>query len=140
LRRVLPGGLELDDDRNRIDIAAVHDYLSSESYWATGRSFAAVERTIREAARVVGLYDGNRQIGFARVVSDGVHMAYLCDVYVLGDHQGHGLGVELVREAVDNGPHANLRWTVATKDAHSLYERFGFGPPDDRFLARAPRR
>jgi GNAT superfamily N-acetyltransferase len=137
---VLPGGLELDDDRARIDVDAVHDYLSHESYWAAGRSREEVELTIEEAARVLGLYDGARQVGFARVISDGVHVAHLCDVYVLGAYRGGGLGIELVREAVDNGPHAGLSWTLATKDAHGLYRRFGFAAPDERLMARGSRR
>jgi GNAT superfamily N-acetyltransferase len=136
LRRTLPGGLELDDDRARTDIDAVHAYLSHESYWAAGRSREQVERTIREAARVVGLYNGARQIGFARVISDGVHVAHLCDVYVLSPYRARGLGVELVREAVDNGPQAGLNWTLATKDAHGLYEQFGFAAPNERLMER----
>jgi GNAT superfamily N-acetyltransferase len=137
--RVLSGGFELDDDRDRIDLDAVHAYLSGESYWARGRSRAAVADTVRGAARVVGLYDADRQIGFARVVSDNVHIAYLCDVYVLSAYRGHGLGVELVRETVDNGPQRNLRWWLGTRDAHGLYQRFGFEPPDDNQLTRPGR-
>jgi GNAT superfamily N-acetyltransferase len=139
LRRALIGGLELDDDRGRIDVDAVHDYLSNESYWAAGRSREQVKRTIEEDARVVGLFDGERQVGFARVISDGVHVAHLCDVYVLSSYRGRGLGVELVREAVDNGPHAGLSWTLATKDAHGLYRRFGFAAPDQRLMERGGR-
>jgi GNAT superfamily N-acetyltransferase len=140
VRRSLPDGLELDDDRDRIDLDAVHDYLSNESYWAAGRTRSQVQESIATAARVIGLYDGGRQIGFARVISDGVHVSHLCDVYVASDYRGRGLGVELVREAVDNGPHANLNWTLATKDAHGLYERFGFTAPDDTQMQRRSRR
>jgi GNAT superfamily N-acetyltransferase len=89
---------------------------------------------------VVGLYDGARQIGFARVISDGVHVSHLCDVYVLEEYRGRGFGVELVREAVDNGPHAELSWTLATKDAHGLYARFGFSAPNPRIMQRPPSR
>jgi hypothetical protein len=77
LRPSLPGGLELDDDRDRIDVDAVHDYLSNEAYWARGRSRQEVEQTVSEATRVVGLFAGNRQVGFARVISDGVHVSHL---------------------------------------------------------------
>jgi GNAT superfamily N-acetyltransferase len=63
-------------------------------------------------------------------------MSHLCDVYVLPDYRGRGLGVELVREAVDNGPHAKLAWTLKTKDAHGLYERFGFRAPGDGIMER----
>jgi GNAT superfamily N-acetyltransferase len=140
LRRSLRGAFELDDDRERIDVDAVHDYLSNESYWARGRSREDVTRTIREAARVVGLYHQGRQVGFARVLSDQVHMAYLCDVYVLAEHRGQGLGIELVREAVDNGPQRDLRWWLGTSDAHGLYRRFGFEPPGERYMTRPGRR
>ena len=135
MRRELDGGFELDDDRGRVDLDAVWDFLSTEAYWGRERSKEDVARQIREAARVVGLYHDGRQVGFARVHSDG-RLAYLADVYVLSEHRGHGLGVELVREAVDEGPHRGLRWLLHTKDAHGLYERFGFGPPSDRVMER----
>jgi len=140
VRRSLPGNLELDDDRGRIDVDAVHAYLTNESYWAAGRPREDVERSIAGAARVVGLYDGPAQVGFARVISDGVHVSHLCDVYVLSGYRGRGLGVELVREAVDRGPHAKLNWTLATKDAHGLYARFGFTAPDGTQMQRRAQR
>jgi GNAT superfamily N-acetyltransferase len=136
LRRALADGVELDDDPRRVDAEAVYRYLSDESYWARDRSRDDVVRSIRDAARVIGLYDRDRLIGFARVISDGVHVAHLCDVYVLSAYRGRGFGVELVREAVDNGPHARLGWSLATKDAHGLYERFGFSPPDKEVMQR----
>jgi GNAT superfamily N-acetyltransferase len=136
VRRVLTEQVELDDDPARIDAEAVYRYLSEESYWARQRSREQVTQTIVDAARVVGLYDGARQIGFARVISDGVHVAHLCDVYVLSDYRGRGFGVELVREAVDHGPHAALGWTLATNDAHGLYARFGFTEPDPQLMQR----
>jgi GNAT superfamily N-acetyltransferase len=136
LRRALFGSLVLDDDRDRIDADAVHRYLSEESYWARGCSREAVARSVRDAARVIGLYDGERQIGFARVLSDGIRASHLCDVYVLREYRGQGLGVELVREAVDNGPHSKLAWTLKTKDAQGLYERFGFRAPGDGIMER----
>jgi GNAT superfamily N-acetyltransferase len=139
-RRSIAGGVELDDDPARVDVDAVHDYLCNESYWARGRSRDEVERSLSGAARVVGCYDGVEQVGFARVVSDGISIAYLCDVYVLDRYHGAGVGVELVREAVDGGPHRDLRWWLATRDAHGLYGRFGFGVPDERFMVREHRR
>ena len=136
MRRALPGGFELDDDPGRVDVDAVHRYLSEESYWAAGRSRDTVERLVREAARVVGLYRGGEQVGFARGVSDGVAVAYLADVYVLPGYQGHGLGEELVRELVERGPFAHVRWLLHTKDAQGLYARLGFGPPGERLMER----
>jgi GNAT superfamily N-acetyltransferase len=137
--RTLPGGFELDDDSARVDIEAVHRFLAFESYWARGRTRETVERLVREASRVVGLYDGDRQIGFARAVSDGLAFAYLADVYVLPDYRGHGLGVELVREMVENGPYAECKWFLHTADAHELYRKFAFGAPSERVMERDPK-
>jgi GNAT superfamily N-acetyltransferase len=138
VRREVGDGLELDDDRTRVDVDAVHAFLTT-SYWALGRTRETVERLVREATRVIGLYDGDRQIGFCRVVSDGERFAWLADVYVLERYRGRGLGVELVREAVENGPHRELEWYLKTSDAHGLYERFGFGPPEAERLMVRPR-
>jgi GNAT superfamily N-acetyltransferase len=128
--------LELDDDPGRIDVAAVHDYLANESYWAKGRPYEVVERLIREAQRVVGVYDGERQVGFARAFTDGVSLVYLADVYVLPEYRGQGVGVQLVREMVENGPYAGLRWILHTRDAHGLYRKVGFGEPSERVMER----
>jgi ribosomal protein S18 acetylase RimI-like enzyme len=136
VRRELGQGLELDDDRRRIDVAAVHAWLSTESYWAEGRSYEVVERTVRDASRVVGLYDHGRQIGFARVVSDDLTFAYLADVYVLSGYRGRGLGEALMREAVDGGRHAGVSWLLHTLDAHDLYRKLGFGEPGERLMER----
>jgi GNAT superfamily N-acetyltransferase len=139
MRRELPGGYELDDDRARVDLDAVHEVLT-ESYWAIGRPLETVRRLVDGAARVVGLYHEGRQVGFCRVESDGETFAFLFDVYVVPEHRGRGLGVELVREAVDLGPHRDLRWYLKTRDAHGLYRKLGFGPADaDRTMERPPR-
>jgi GNAT superfamily N-acetyltransferase len=136
VRRDLGDGIELDDDPARIDVDAVHDFLSNHAYWALGRPRETVERTVREASRVVGLYAGGRQIGFARAFTDGVAAVYLADVYVLPGHRGHGLGVELVREMVEGSPWIDQKWLLHTRDAHDLYRRFGFGAPSERLMER----
>jgi GNAT superfamily N-acetyltransferase len=136
VRRELAGGFELDDDRDRIDVDAVHDFLSNHAYWAKGRPRETVERLIREAARVVGVYHEGRQIGFSRTVSDGASITYLADVYVLPEYRGRGLGAELVRETVEAGPYKDTRWLLHTADAHALYEKFGFRRPGERLLER----
>jgi GNAT superfamily N-acetyltransferase len=138
MKRDLGGGYELDDDPLRIDIDAVHDYLANESYWAQGRPRETTDRLVREATRVVGLYLDNAQVGFARAFSDGAVLAYLADVYVLLEHRGRGLGVELVRELVERGPLAGVRWPLHTRDAHELYRRFGFAAPSERLMERQP--
>jgi GNAT superfamily N-acetyltransferase len=136
VRRALLGGFELDDDSARVDVDAVHRFLSQDAYWARGRSRELVERLVREADRVVGLYLDTRQVGFCRAVTDGAVFAYLADVYVLPEHRGGGLGVELVREMVERGPFAHLRWLLHTQDAHALYAKLGFAPPDFKLLER----
>lgn len=136
MRRALAAGFELDDDPARIDLDAVYDFLSNHAYWAQGRPRETIERLIREAQRVVGLYHEGRQIGFSRTVSDGASVTYLADVYVLPEYRGRGLGVELVRESVEAGPYKDTRWLLHTRDAHALYERFGFRKPGERLLER----
>jgi GNAT superfamily N-acetyltransferase len=141
VRRILHDGYELDDDPARVDVDEVHRFLAEDSYWARGRPREAVERLLREATRVVGLYGPNGgQVGFARAVSDGVAFAYLADVYVHTDARGRGLGVELVREMVERGPLAGVTWLLHTEDAHGLYGRFGFARPSAKLLERPRRR
>jgi GNAT superfamily N-acetyltransferase len=124
--RELPDGYELDDDPKRIDVDVVHRFLSEESYWAQGRTHALVMASVQGSARVVGVYHAGEQVGFARAISDKAIFALLADVFVLEEHRGRGLGVELVREMVDRGPLADLSWGLDTMDAQGLYEKFGF--------------
>ena len=132
----LEGGLELDDDKARVDRDAVHRWLSEQAYWAEGRPRDVQDRLVADAQRVVGLYDGERQIGYARAFTDGVSLAYLADVYVLDEYRGRGLGVELVRFMVEEGPYAQRRWILHTRDAHDLYRKFGFAEPSERVMER----
>lgn len=136
MREELEGGFELDDDPARIDAAEVHRFLSTESYWAKGRLYEIQERLVREANRVVGLYDEGRQIGFSRTVSDGIAIAYLADVYVLPEYRGRGFGNLLVRFSVEEGPFSRMRWVLHTLDAHGLYKKLGFAAPNARLMER----
>lgn len=137
MRRTLADGYELDDDPARVDVHAVHAYISGESYWAEGRPRDMVGRLVREADRIVGLYKDGVQVGFCRAATDGAHVVYLADVYVLTEHRGRGLGLELVREMVDNGPFADRTWLLHTRDMHGLYAKLGFGPPGERLMERS---
>jgi ribosomal protein S18 acetylase RimI-like enzyme len=141
VRSALVDGYELDDEPARIDVDAVHRFISEESYWGLGRSREMVARTIAGSSRVVGLYHDGRQVGFARAVSDGATLAYMADVYVLPAHRGHGLGVALVRELVESGPYRDLHWMLHTADAQTLYAKLGFleGPIRHPLMER-PRR
>jgi GNAT superfamily N-acetyltransferase len=138
VKRAVRDGLELDDDKARVDRAEVHRFLSEESYWARGRSRTTQDRLIDEAARVVGLYDGERQVGFCRAATDHVSFVYLADVYLLADYRGRGLGEELVREMVENGPLAGLKWLLHTTDMHPLYRKLGFDTPNAKVMERVP--
>ena len=135
MKRDLGDGYELDDDPARIDREAAHRYLT-QSYWAGGRPREVQDALIDGAARVVGLYHDSDQVGFSRTLSDGYSQSYLADVYVLDEHRGRGLGVELVRFTVDEGPFAKTKWFLHTRDAHDLYRKFGFVEPDERALER----
>jgi GNAT superfamily N-acetyltransferase len=137
MKRTLENGYELDDDRNRLDREAIHAYVGGVSYWAKGRTRERQDELIDASGHVVGLYAaGGSQVGFARAVDcDAAGFVYLADVYVLDEHRGHGLGVELVREIVERGPFADRNWILHTRDAHALYEKFGFRP-HERLMQR----
>jgi len=114
-------------DRARLDRGLIANFLAA-SYWAAGIPIATVNKSI-DHSLCFGLYDGDRQAGFARVVSDYATFAYLADVFVIEPYRGRGLGEWLV-ECVST--HAELqglrRWVLATRDAHALYAKFGFTP------------
>ena len=138
MKRELGDGLELDDDKDRLDRTEVHRFLSEVSYWAAGRPRETQDRLIDAAARVVGLYDGDRQIGFCRAATDGVSFVYLADVYVLDEYRGRGLGEALVREMVEHGELADLKWLLHTTDMHPLYRKLGFDTPGPKVMERLP--
>ncbi|GAA4551943.1 GNAT family N-acetyltransferase [Pseudonocardia xishanensis] len=119
---------EIDDDPARVDRAAAWAWLSTQAYWGRWRHREHLERQFDAAWRVVGLYRGDRLLGSARAVSDGVSFAYLADVWVDESVRGHGLGVALVEHMLAGGP--GMRWVLHTKDAEGLYQRFGFRPAD----------
>ena len=127
---------EISTDPARLDIGAMHAYLT-RSYWSPGIPRETVERAARHSL-CFGVYEratGN-QVGLARVVTDHATFAYLCDVYVLEEHRGHGLGKRLM-DAVMAHPALTgaRRAMLGTRDAHGLYARHGFrAPPDDGVL------
>ena len=112
-------------DSALIDIGVVHGFLSS-SYWAEGIPVGVVRRSI-EHSLCFGAYEGEEQVGFARVVPDRATFAYLCDVFVAEGHRSRGLG-KLLMEAIVAHPDLQglRRWLLATRDAHGLYRQFGF--------------
>lgn len=114
-------------DRSRLDVTAIHAYLT-RSYWSPGIPKAVVERAIANSL-CFGILLGAEQIGFARVVTDRATFAYLADVYVLEEHRGRGLAQQLLRTIMAHEDLQGLRrFMLGTRDAHSLYEEFGFRP------------
>jgi GNAT superfamily N-acetyltransferase len=138
VKHELGGGLELDDDEARIDREAVHRYLGGESYWAKGRPREVQDRLIEHADRVVGLYDGDVQVGFCRAFTDRVSIAYLADVYLLDGYRGRGLGELLVRTMIDESGFGDVKWLLHTTDMHRLYKKLGFDEPSYKVLERVP--
>ena len=121
----LPAEFEISTDRARLDVALVHEFLRT-SYWAQGRRRSVVERSI-EHSLCFGVYHAGRQVGFARVVSDRAVFAYLMDVFVIQEFRGQGVSKALMRAILDHPDLQNLRvFLLATRDAHGLYEKFGF--------------
>ena len=120
------GNYVISTDQSRLELKVVHDFLTNTSYWAKGRSFETVKRAV-ENSLSFGLYENDRQIGFARVVTDYATFAWLADVFVLDEFRGQGLGTWLM-EVILSHPQLQgfRRWTLATKDAHEIYRRFGF--------------
>lgn len=124
------GEYEISDDPARVDVAAVHDFLTNDAYWSPGIPLDVVRRAIA-GSMIFGLYRGSEQVGFTRVVTDRATFAWICDVYVLDAHRGHGLGKWLI-ETVKAHPDLQglRRWLLATRDAQGLYAQFGFVPSD----------
>jgi GNAT superfamily N-acetyltransferase len=116
--------LVVSTDVARIDVDLVHGFLSA-SYWAAGRSRAAVEESIRNSL-CFGAYVAERQVGFARVVTDFATFAYLADVFVIPEWRGRGISKRLLREVLGHPRLGNLSFLLRTRDAHGLYSRFGF--------------
>jgi GNAT superfamily N-acetyltransferase len=121
------GEYVVSTDRARIDVAAVHAFLS-QSYWSPGIPEDVVRRGIAGAI-CFGIYHGPEQVGFARVITDQATYAYLADVYILEAHRGRGLAKWMMEVVMSHPALQGLRrFTLSTRDAHSLYARFGFAP------------
>ncbi len=139
------GEYVISTDKQRIDLNAVHDFLANRSYWAQGRSLETIHRSIENSV-VFGVYAQDaagvsRQIGLARVVTDYATFAWLCDVFVLETARGNGLGKWLIECVVSHPELQNLRlWLLATRDAHGLYEKYGFKVVEEpgRWMTRRP--
>jgi len=118
--------LEISTDKDRLDVDLIHRFLSEESYWAKGRTLEQTQTAIQNSL-CFALYVNDRQVAFARVVSDFATFAYVGDVFVLGEFRGRGLSKRLMEAIVAHPDLQGLRrWLLATRDAHGLYEQFEF--------------
>jgi len=118
-------GFVISTEKDKLQLDEIHIYLS-RSYWARGRTREVVALSLQHSL-CFGLYKDGRQIGLARVISDCATYAYLCDVYVLEDYQGRGLGKWLISAVMAHPDLQGLRrWTLTTRDAPDMYRKFGF--------------
>jgi GNAT superfamily N-acetyltransferase len=130
----------ISTDKTKLDIDVIHNYLCNESYWAKNIPVEIVEKSI-EGSFCFGIYDDDKQIGFARVVTDHATFAYLADVFILDGYRGKGLSKMLMKEIMGHPSLQGLRrWMLATRDAHGLYTQFGFSPLDkpERIMGMKP--
>jgi N-acetylglutamate synthase-like GNAT family acetyltransferase len=131
---------KVSTDPGELDLAVIHKYLSEESYWAQEIPFDIVEKAIANSL-CFGLYKNNRQIGFARLVTDKATFAYLADVFVLEEYRGQGLSKWLM-EVIQSHPELQglRRWMLMTRDAQGLYEQFGWTVLDEDARQRSMQR
>ena len=136
----LPDGYELDDDPARLDLDLVHRWLSTDAYWALGRSRETVETAARNSVNLAVYAPDGSQAAYARIVTDHATFAWVCDVYVDAVHRGRGIGGRLAQAVVDRvRPLRMRRVLLATMDAHEVYERVGFTvvPDPERLMVLA---
>lgn len=116
----------ISTDKAKLDVALIHCFLSQESYWAQNIPLERVQRSI-EHSLCFGAYHGDAQVGFARVITDHATIAYMSDVFVIAEYRRRGVSKQLIETIVTWPDLQGLRrWVLATRDAHTLYEQFGF--------------
>jgi GNAT superfamily N-acetyltransferase len=129
------GQFFISTDKSRLNLDVIHEFLV-HSYWSANIPRETVARTI-ENSMCFGIYSGDKQIGFARIISDYATFAYLADVFVLEEYRGKGLSKWMMQCIVEHPDLQGLRrWVLGTKDAHGLYAQFGFKPlhSPERFM------
>jgi GNAT superfamily N-acetyltransferase len=132
--RIEFGEFIITDDKSMLDLDTIEGFLA-RSYWANKRPRALIEHSIRNSL-CIGIYHGARQVGFARVVTDYATMYYLCDVFIDEAYRGRELGKKLIETVTSLDELRNLTGILGTKDAHGLYEQYGFERDRERFMRR----
>lgn len=126
----------ISTDGRKLDIELIHRYLSKDSYWAQDIPLPVVQRSI-EHSFCFGLYYQEQQVGFARLVTDKATFAYLADVFILPEHRGKGLSKWMLTVIHAHPDMKGLRrWMLGTRDAHGLYEQFGWEPIPSELVSR----
>ena len=121
-------GYSVSTDRNKLDLSLIHEFLSTQAYWCLNIPFATVKRSV-DNSFCFGVYQGDKQVGFARVITDFATIAYLGDVFILPEHRGQGLSKLLVAEIMAHPDLQGMRrWILLTGDAHELYRQYGWKP------------
>lgn len=129
-------GYFISTDPSKLDIEVIHQYLSKESYWAQNIPLEVVERSVANSF-CFGLYHANKQVGFARLITDKATFAYLADVFILTEHRGKGLSKWMIGFIHSHPELQGLRrWMLGTKDAHGLYKQFGWMPLSEEVIPR----
>lgn len=130
------GSYTITTDRDAMDIITIHRYLSEESYWAKNIPIELVQQSINHSL-CFGVFEAEKQIGFARVITDQTSFAYLADVFILPEHRGKGLSKWLVATIHAHPDLQGLRrWMLMTMDAHGLYRQFGWEQVPDNLVSR----
>ena len=125
---ITKGEFSVSTDREKLDLAFLHGFLSKEAYWCLNIPFDRVKKSVENSLNF-GLYHNDRQIGYARVITDYSTIAYLGDVFVISEYRGKGLSKWLMQQVMDHPDLQGLRrWLLLTADAHELYKKFGWLP------------
>ncbi|MFA9455728.1 GNAT family N-acetyltransferase [Halalkalibacter sp. AB-rgal2] len=126
----------ISDDKSLLDREVIYRFLAS-SYWANKRRRETINQSIEQSI-CYGVYDGGRQIGFARIVTDEATMYWLCDVFIDEHYRGKGIGMQLIDEIVHSDKLAHLFGYLGTKDAHDFYQAFDFQLEEEKVMTRIP--
>lgn len=124
----------ITDDKSKMNPTMIYDMLH-ETYWASKRSLSTIQKSI-DGAICFGVFKDQQQVGFARIITDHATMYWLCDVIIHEDHRGHGLGQALVGVIVEDDRFKHLTGILATKDAHKLYQKYGFIVVDGKYMRK----
>lgn len=122
--------IKISTDKRKLNVKGIHKFLTN-SYWAKGIPIEVVKKQVKNSF-CFGVFSNSEQIGYARIITDYIGFAYLCDVYIEKEFRGKGLSKQLMKEIINHPKLKNIKnWMLSTNDAHGLYEKYGFKPLDE---------